>query len=256
MAHWVRFEKDGEAGFGTLDAEVITVHRGDMFSGATATGGRVSLGEVRLLTPCVPSKMICLWNNFRALAAKLAAPIPTAPLYLLKPTTSFIGSGEAVRRPPSYSGKIVFEGELGIVIGERLSDANEAEAATGIFGYTCVNDITAADIINADPSFPQWARAKGFDTFGAFGPAIATGLDVAGASIRTVLNGTERQNYPVADMIFPPARLVSLLSADMTLLPGDVIACGTSVGVGVMKEPGNVVEVSIDGIGTLSNTLA
>lgn len=256
MAHWVRFEKGGETGFGTLDAETITVHQGEMFSGSAATATRLSLGEVRLLAPCVPSKMICLWNNFRALAAKLNAPIPASPLYLLKPTTSFIGSGDVIRRPPSYSGKIVYEGELGIVIGKRLSNASEAEAAAGIFGYTCVNDVTAADIINADPSFPQWARAKGFDTFGAFGPVIATGLDVSGASIRTVLNGAERQNYPVADMVFPPARLVSLLSADMTLLPGDVIACGTSVGVGAMKDAVNVVEVSIDGIGTLSNTLS
>lgn len=255
MAHWVRFENGGEIGFGTLDRDVIVVHEGDMFAGAAATSRRLGLGDVRLLAPCAPSKMICLWNNFRALAAKLNAPIPAAPLFLLKPTTSFIGSGEAIRRPRSYSGKIVYEGELGIVIGKRLSDADETEAAAGIFGYTCVNDVTAADITNADPSFPQWARAKGFDTFGAFGPAIATGLDVANASVRTVLNGAERQNYPLSDMIFPPAKLVSLLSADMTLLPGDVVACGTSVGVGVMKEAVNVVEIVIDGIGTLSNTL-
>lgn len=256
MARWVRFEKQGEAGFGTLDGETVVVHRGDMFAGAMATDQRLALADVRLQAPCVPSKMICLWNNFRALAAKLNAAIPVAPLYLLKPVTSFIGPGDAIRRPPSYTGKIVYEGELGIVIGKPLSNASENEAAAGIFGYTCVNDVTAADIINADPAFPQWTRAKGFDTFGAFGPAIATGLDVETLSIRTVLNGAERQNYPVADMIFQPAKLVSLLSADMTLLPGDVIACGTSVGVGVMKEAVNTVEVVIDGIGTLSNTLA
>lgn len=256
MARWVRFEAGGEVGFGTLEGDAITVHQGDMLAGPAASGRTVKLGEVRLLAPCVPTKMICLWNNFRALAAKLNAAIPAAPLYLLKPTTSFIGPGDAIRRPSSYAGKIVYEGELGIVIGKRISNASEAEAAAAIFGYTCVNDVTAADIISADPAFPQWTRAKGFDTFGAFGPAIATGLDVSALSVRTVLNGAERQNYPLNDMIFPPARLVSLLSADMTLNPGDVIACGTSVGVGVMKEASNVVEVVIDGIGTLSNTLA
>lgn len=256
MARWVRFEVDGQAGFGTLDGDTITVHEGDMFAGSKPAGRQLELAEVRLLAPCAPSKMICLWNNFRALAAKLNAAVPVAPLYLLKPSTSFIGPGQAIRRPPSYAGKIVYEGELGIVIGKRLGNASESEAAAGIFGYTCVNDVTAADIITADPAFPQWTRAKGFDTFGCFGPAIATGLDASVLSVRTLLNGAERQNYPLNDMVFPPAKLVSLLSADMTLLPGDVIACGTSVGVGVMKDASNVVEVVIDGIGTLSNTLA
>ena len=148
---------------------------------------------------------------------------------------------------------MVYEGELGIVIGKRCSGISEAEAAAHIFGYTCVNDITAADILNRDPSFPQWARAKSFDGFGPFGPAIATGLDPAGLSIRTILNGAERQNYPVSDMIFSPHQLVSLISHDMTLEPGDLICCGTSVGVGVMKEPVNSVTIAIEGIGELHN---
>ena len=127
------------------------------------------------------------------------------------------------------------------------------EAPDHIFGYTCVNDVTAADIINKNPTFAQWTRAKSFDGFGAFGPVIATGLDPAGLRVRTVLDGQERQNYPVSDMILPPARLVSLISQDMTLLPGDLIACGTSIGVGTMKNPTNTVEVSIEGVGTLEN---
>ena len=131
--------------------------------------------------------------------------------------------------------------------------ASEAEAADAIFGYTCINDVTAADLINKNPTFAQWVRAKSFDTFGVFGPVVATGLDPMTLTIKTMLNGEERQNYPVSDMYFPPVTLVALISRDMTLEPGDVIACGTSVGVGVMKEPKNVVEVIIDGIGTLSN---
>ncbi len=255
MAVWVRFADGEREGFGMLSGETISVHEGDMFTGAKPTGEQKSLGAVRLAIPCHPSKMICLWNNFHALAAKLGVAEPAEPLYLLKAPSAFMGTGEAIRRPPSYNGKIVYEGELGIVIGKPCSNASEAQAADAIFGYTCINDVTAADIISKDPTFAQWARAKSFDTFGIFGPAIATGLDPAKLNVRTVLNGAERQNYPLSDMIFQPAALVSALSRDMTLLPGDVIACGTSLGVGVMKEAQNVVEVSIEGIGTLSNTL-
>ena len=156
-------------------------------------------------------------------------------------------------RPPSYDGRVVYEGELGIVIGKPCSNASEAEAADAIFGYTCVNDITAGDIITRDSTFAQWVRAKSFDGFGPFGPVIATDIDPATLVVKTLLNGDERQNYPVADMVFPPARLVSLISRDMTLLPGDLICCGTSLGVGAMKEAENDVRVSIEGIGCLEN---
>jgi 2-keto-4-pentenoate hydratase/2-oxohepta-3-ene-1,7-dioic acid hydratase in catechol pathway len=146
----------------------------------------------------------------------------------------------------------VYEGELGIVIGHECCRAGEAEAEAAIFGYTCVNDVTALDLLQADPSFPQWARAKGCDTFGPVGPAIATGLDPAALTVRTLLNGRERQGYPVADMILPPRRIVSLLSQEMTLHPGDLIACGTSIGVLPMR-PGMEVSVVIEGIGALTN---
>ena len=128
----------------------------------------------------------------------------------------------------------------------------EAEAARAIFGYTCVNDVTALDLLHEDASFAQWARAKSCDTFGPVGPLIATGLDPSALTVRTLLNGRERQNYPVSDMILPPARIVSLLSREMTLVPGDLIACGTSLGVLPLR-PGAEVSVTIDGIGTLTN---
>jgi len=254
MTAWIRFESDGQTGFGTLEGDTIRVHGGDMFAGATPTGESVELGQVKPLIPCVPSKMICLWNNFHALAEKLGVEKPEEPLYLLKAPSAFLAGGETIRRPESYDGPVVYEGELGIVIGKRCSGIGEDQAADCIFGYTCINDVTAFAIINKDSTFAQWTRAKSFDTFGVFGPVIATDVDPQAVSVRTVLNGDERQNYPISDMIFPPHRLVSMLSRDMTLMPGDVVACGTSVGVGSMKQPENTVEVSIDGIGTLSNT--
>ncbi len=253
MARWMRFAQGGRTGFGTLEDGNIAVHKGDMFAGPVATSETLALEVATVLTPCVPGKMVALWNNFHALAAKLKLSPPEEPLYFLKANTSFLAAGQSIRRPASYDGKVIYEGELGIVIGKTCRGVPEAAAAEHIFGYTCINDVTAVDLLNKDPSFAQWTRAKGFDTFGVFGPVIATGLDPAALTIRTVLNGEERQNYPVSDMIFPPARLVSRISQDLTLEPGDVIACGTSLGVGSMKEVSNTVEVTIEGIGTLSN---
>ncbi|MFQ5775812.1 MAG: fumarylacetoacetate hydrolase family protein [Kiloniellaceae bacterium] len=254
MTRWIRFRHGDRVGFGTLEADTILECEGDMFAGPAATGRTLALSEVSVLTPSEPSKMIALWNNFHALAEKLNLPRPEEPLYFLKAGNSFQATERTIRRPKAYTGKVVYEGELGIVIGKACKEVPEAQIEPYIFGYTCINDVTAVELINKDPTFAQWVRAKSFDGFGAFGPVVATGLDPMKLSVRTVLNGAERQNYPVSDMIHPPARLVSLLSHDMTLYPGDVIACGTSVGVGSMKEPRNVVEVSIEGIGTLRNT--
>ena len=253
MQTWVRYESGGKTGFGTLDGETISVYSGDMFSNPTPTGDKVSLAQVKLLTPCVPGKMLLLWNNFNALASKLGVAIPTEPLYLLKPGTAFIADGETVKKPNTYDGKVVYEGELAIVIGKRCKEVTEDQAKDYIFGYTCSNDVTAGEIIQKDPTFAQWTRAKGFDTFGSFGPGIVTGIDNPNTLvIKTILNGQERQNYPVSDMVFTPHKLVSMLSQDMTLEPGDIISCGTSVGVGSMK-PGSTVEVIIDGVGRLVN---
>ena len=254
MTQWVRFERKGRIGFGTLQEGKINIYTGDMFAAPKPIGDSVKLADVRVLTPCEPSKMIGLWNNFHQLAAKNNFKEPAEPLYFLKAPNSFAAHDTPIERPKSYKGKVVYEGELGIVIGKRCSMISEGEAGDYIFGYTCCNDVTAADLLNKDPSFPQWARAKSFDTFGMFGPVITTGVDPMRLRIRTVLNGKERQNYPVEDMFFPPHKLVALLSRDMTLLPGDVISCGTSLGAGVMADAENVVEVIIDGVGTLSNT--
>ncbi|MEK7191271.1 MAG: fumarylacetoacetate hydrolase family protein [Pseudomonadota bacterium] len=250
--HWIRFERAGQTGFGTLRDGVIQIHEGDMFTSPRATNATVPLADVTLLTPCVPTKMVALWNNYHALAAKLNLTAPAEPLYLLKSPSSFLAGGQTIRVPASYTGKVVYEGELGIVIGKRTANVSEADAAQYIFGYTCSNDVTAGELIQKDPTFAQWTRAKSFDTFGVFGPVIATDVNPLDLHVKTLLDGKERQNYPVSDMVFKPAQIVSLISRDMTLYPGDVISCGTSVGVGSMK-PGSKIEIVIDGIGTLSN---
>ena len=252
MPHWIRVQHQGRERFGLLEGDSVHLHSGSPLGEHATTGESVALRDAKVLTPVTPGKMVALWNNFRALAAKLGNPIPPEPLYFLKANNSFLAHEETIRVPASYPGKVVYEGELGIVIGKRCTAVSEADAPGHIFGYTCINDVTAAELINKDATFAQWTRAKSFDTFGVFGPAIATGIDPAALSVKTILNGQERQNYPVADMIFPPAALVALISRDMTLEPGDVIACGTSVGVGSMK-PGSTVSIVIEGIGTLTN---
>jgi 2-keto-4-pentenoate hydratase/2-oxohepta-3-ene-1,7-dioic acid hydratase in catechol pathway len=252
MTLWVRFLRGERAEFGTVEDGQVSVHVGEMLAVARPTGETLPAEGLHLLAPVTPGKFIGLWNNFFALAEKQGNAIPDVPLYFLKATSSIIGHETGFRAPASYTGRVVYEGELGIVIGQPCTNVDEATAAAHIFGYTCVNDITAAELFG-DPVFPQWARAKSCDGFGPIGPAIATGLDPAGLVVRTLLNGRERQAYPVADMIFPPARIVSLISREMTLHPGDLITCGTSLGVLPMR-PGMVVEVAIEGIGTLRNT--
>ncbi|RAI59925.1 fumarylacetoacetate hydrolase family protein [Roseicella frigidaeris] len=255
MALWVRFAHGDATGFGRLEDGRIAVHAGELFAGAAPTGESLDLAAVRLLAPVRPGAFLGLWNNFHAAAAKQGNAIPEFPLYFLKNPGSVIGPGEPIRPPAGYAGKVLYEGELGLVIGRELRDADEAEAAAAIFGLTCVNDVTALDLLFADASFPQWARAKGCDSFGPIGPAIATGLDWQALSVTVALNGRVRQDYPLSDMILPPARIVSLISREMTLRPGDVIACGTSLGALPMR-PGMQVEVTIEGIGTLANPFA
>jgi 2-keto-4-pentenoate hydratase/2-oxohepta-3-ene-1,7-dioic acid hydratase in catechol pathway len=248
---WVRFEHASKVGFGTLVGDWVHQRQGDMFGTSEATGTVFALRDVKLLIPIEPSKVIALWNNFRALGEKLNLPVPAEPLYLLKAPNSYLAPGETMRKP-RCDGKVVFEGELGIVIGKTCTAVAEAKALDHVFGYTCANDVTVADILNRDASFAQWARAKGFDTFCPMGPVVATGLDPTTLTVTTLLNGEVRQNYPISDMRFSVQQLVSLISFDMTLHRGDVILCGTSVGVGSMK-PGSLVEVEISGIGKLSN---
>jgi len=252
---WVRFAHGGTARFGTLLGDAVQPHAGDMFGVATPEGAPIALDTITLLPSVTPRLFIGLWNNFHAAAAKQGNTIPEHPLWFAKSPGSVVGPDAPIPLPAGYEGRVLYEGELGVVIGQRVSRADEATAAAAIFGLTCVNDVTALDWLNADPAFPQWARAKGCDGFGPVGPCIATGLDWRDLTVRVALNGRERQNYRCDDMILSPARIVAALSHDLTLEPGDLIACGTSLGALPMR-PGMVVEVTIDGIGTLRNVFA
>jgi 2-keto-4-pentenoate hydratase/2-oxohepta-3-ene-1,7-dioic acid hydratase in catechol pathway len=256
MTQWARFKSaGGRVGFGVLEEDRIVEYEGDLFDEPRPTGAAIPRETMTLLCPCAPTKIVALWNNFHALAAKLGKQEPNHPLFLIKPGSSAAGPGDPIRRPASYKGKIAYEGELGIVIGRHCKDVPESEAANYIFGYTCVNDVTAAEVLNEDVNFPQWCRSKGYDTFSCLGPVIVPNLDWSQARVITRLDGVERQNYALSDMIFSPAEQVSRISHDMSLLPGDVIACGTSLGVGSIKD-GSTVEITIDGIGSLVNALA
>jgi len=255
VALWARYrDEQGVEGFGLLQNNgSIQAFAGDMFNSPVPSGASILQSSVRLLTPTRPSKVIALWNNLHAVARKLNLAVPAEPHYFVKTPNSYLNPLETIRRPKSCDGKVGFEGELGVVIGKTCKEVAELDAASHIFGYTCVNDVGIFEIVNRNPAFPQWTRGKNFDTFCPMGPVVATGLDPGTLVVKSVLNGQERQNYPVSDMIFSPARLVSLISQDMTLFAGDVISCGTSIGAGSMQ-PGSTIEIEITGIGKLSNT--
>lgn len=248
---WVRFKDGDAAGFGVLQGDQIHICEGDMFAGATVTKHLLPIASVKLLMPVQPTKVIALWNNFKALGEKLRLDVPAEPLYFLKPPNSWLNPEEVIMQP-SQGGKIVFEGELAVVIGKVATAVSEQDAMQYVFGYTCLNDVTHADILNRDASFTQWVRSKGFDTFCPFGPAVVTDLDPQLLVVKTILNSSVRQEFPISDMRFSVAQLVSRISHDMTLMPGDLISCGTSLGVGSMK-PGSDIKIDIAGIGILSN---
>ncbi len=255
MRHWVRYEYQRRVGFGRLEGEVVRPCEGTVFAPNLVDCKAVPLKEVSLLIPVVPTKMIALWNNYRALAKIKGLKHPKTPLYIIKPPNSYLASGQRIRRPRAYDGEVFFEGELGIVIGRHTSRVPASRARDCIFGYTCVNDVTAFSLLKEEPGFDQWTRAKGFDTFGCFGPFIAQTSTPENFRVVARVNGKQVQNYAISDMILPPEVIVSKLSHDMSLCPGDVICVGTSSGLGPMPD-GCEVEVRIDGIGTLSNTFS
>lgn len=196
----------------------------------------------------VPSKIIGIGQNYRAHAAEMGKPIPEEPLMFLKPRSAMVPEGTAIERPSGYD-RVDYEGELGVVIGQRACRISREAALDHVLGYTCINDVTVRDLQKKDV---QFTRAKGFDTFCPIGPRIVAGLDPTNLRIQTRVNGVVKQDSSTSDMIFDVATLVAFCSEHMTLEVGDVISTGTPAGVGNLA-PGDVVEIEIEGIGVLKN---
>ncbi|MEU7585223.1 fumarylacetoacetate hydrolase family protein [Micromonospora sp. NPDC049230] len=244
---------EGEAGAGPEGLTIAEIE-GHPFGKLSFSGARWALSDVRLLSPILPSKVVCVGRNYADHAAELGNEVPKEPLLFLKPSTSVIGPRDAIRLP-IFSKQVEHEAELAVVIGAPgARRADRAAAERAIFGYTCANDVTARDLQRSDG---QWTRAKGFDSFCPIGPWITTGLDVSDLEIRCEVgrNPEEmevRQLGRTKDMVFDVPGLVSYISHVMTLLPGDVVLTGTPAGVSPLVE-GDTVTVRIEGIGELSN---
>jgi 2-keto-4-pentenoate hydratase/2-oxohepta-3-ene-1,7-dioic acid hydratase in catechol pathway len=246
----VRFSDSVRIQYGILDGESIRTIVEQPNRGIKETGENFSLDAATLLVPCLPGKIIALGTNYRRHADELGMKVPEEPLIFLKPGTSVIGPDEEIIYP-AMSRQVDYEGELGVVIGKLTWRVSEEEALDCVMGYTCFNDVTARDLQQRDG---QWTRAKSFDTFSPVGPYIETSLDPRSLLVETYLNGELKQSGRTSDMVFGVAKIVSFISHVMTLVPGDIIATGTPVGVGPML-PGDTVEVKIEGIGTLKNTV-
>ncbi|GAA1833005.1 fumarylacetoacetate hydrolase family protein [Agromyces salentinus] len=248
-----RFSHGESISFGILDEEedeLVVLKADPMFAGYEPTGQRVPLADATLLAPVIPrSKVVAVGKNYRDHAAEMGGEAPAEPLLFLKPNTSVIGTADIIVLPPQ-SEQVEHEGELAVVIGRVAKNVAEADAASVIFGYTVANDVTARDLQRRDG---QWSRAKGFDTFCPLGPVIDTELDLAEGIIQTRVNGEVRQQAPLSDMVHSIPAIIAYASSVFTLLPGDVILTGTPAGVGPLGD-GDVVEVTVSGLGTLTNT--
>jgi len=237
---------------GSTEGLTVAEIDGHPFGQIRFTGQRWAVADVRLLSPILPSKVVCVGRNYAEHAAEHGAEVPTEPLLFLKPSTSVIGPRDVVRLPPQ-SKRVEHEAELAVVIGAPgARRVDRATATKAIFGYSCANDVTARDLQGSDG---QWTRAKGFDSFCPLGPWIVTDVDPADLEVRCEVNDEVRQLGRTKDMVFDPATLVSYVSHVMTLLPGDVVLTGTPAGVSPIVE-GDVVTVRIEGIGALANPVA
>lgn len=257
-----RYEHNGQVRYGLIEesesGEVIGRSIASLpasiydFSGGETV--EVPLNSARLLAPVSPTKIVCVGRNYREHAKELNHEVPKEPLIFLKPPSAVLAPSGTILRPTALSQRVDHEGELGVVIGKLCHGIREGQDVREfILGYTCVNDVTARDLQNKDG---QWSRAKGFDTFCPIGPVIVSGLDPwAGLRVQTRVNGELRQNGTTADFIFPLDVIMRYISQVMTLEPGDVIATGTPAGVSPLKA-GDMVEVTVEGVGTLSNSVA
>lgn len=262
---YCRFQWNGQAQYGLVESVagrdaivriLVTPPEeadGDMESLRTRRIEAIPLAEAALLPPVRPSKIVCIGRNYREHAAELGHEVPKEPLLFLKATSALLPPSGTVRRP-KISSRVDYEGELGVVIGKTCyQPAADADIRQYILGYTCVNDVTARDLQNKDG---QWSRAKGFDTFCPVGPIVTDEIDPwAGIQVETRVNGEVKQSGNTRDLIFTLDAVIRHIAQAMTLYPGDLIPSGTPSGVGPVVA-GDKMEVSVEGIGTLRNTVA
>jgi len=248
---YIRFTHNNQEKEGFLDNGTVRVLNGRMLEGGTPGTETVPLDNIKLLAPCQPSKVVCVGLNYKDHAEEMNMEMPKEPLLFMKPSTSVIGHNDPIIAPPQ-SKQLDYEGELAIVIGRQAKDVNANDAGDYIFGYSCANDFTARDLQLGDK---QWTRGKSFDTFCPIGPGIVPTINERDARIALTVNGELRQSSNLNQLIFSTHEIVSYVSAQMTLLPGDVILTGTPHGVGPVVV-GDTMSISIDGIGVLTNKLA
>ncbi|MFC1907805.1 fumarylacetoacetate hydrolase family protein [Chloroflexota bacterium] len=244
----VRFTVGNKAKYGILNGESIQGIEDKPYRHIKPSDDHYKLSKVKLLSPCLPSKIVALGLNYHSHAKELKTPLPNAPLIFLKPSTAVIGPEENISYPSS-SHRVDYEGELGVVIKKMSWRVSKKDALDYVLGYTCFNDITARDLQYSDK---QWTRAKSFDTFAAVGPCIETELDPGNTPVETYLNGELKQRGNTNDLVYSVIELINFTTHVMTLLPGDIIATGTPSGIGPMY-PGDTVEIKIKPIGTLRN---
>ena len=249
VTKYVRYSQHGATSFGILAGDTIRELRGDLFANPKPTGRRLKLGDVQLLAPCEPSKVIAVGLNYKTHIGD--RPAAEYPGLFAKMPTSIIANGADIVLPADAK-NVHYEGEMVIVIGKRAKNVPLEDAKSYVFGVTAGNDVSERDWQKSDL---QWFRAKGSDTFGPLGPAIATGVNYDDLLLQTRLNGEVVQSQRTSDLIFPVARIVSYVSRYVTLLPGDIIYTGTPGTTRQMK-PGDVVEVELEGVGVLRNTVA
>jgi 2-keto-4-pentenoate hydratase/2-oxohepta-3-ene-1,7-dioic acid hydratase in catechol pathway len=246
-----RFSLNGEIRFGSVVENQLSLFAGNPLVSQELSGQTVSLDQVQLLAPVAPSKVICIGMNYAAHAAEISQDVPDEPLMFFKPISSIIGPGESIVLP-HQSDQVELEVELAIVIGKEAKNIAKSEVKSHIFGYTIGNDVTARDIQFSDL---QWARSKGFDTFCPLGPWIETEFDPIGKRLDSRVQGELRQHAVTKDMIFDVETIVSFVSQNLTLLPGDVILTGSPAGISRITH-GDEVECEIEGIGVLRNLVA
>jgi 2-keto-4-pentenoate hydratase/2-oxohepta-3-ene-1,7-dioic acid hydratase in catechol pathway len=248
---YARFEYQGKSHYGIVEGDEIRELQGSILENHRETGVSYSAGDVNLLPPIAPTKIVCIGQNYLEHIKEIGATPPEEPLFFLKPPSTLIGPGEAIVYPRNAT-RVDYEGELAIVIKTKMKDVPELKAKEYVLGYSCFNDVTERDLVAKSPF--NLTLAKSFDTFSCFGPYIESDMDPDNVQVRTYLNGELKQNDNTRNCVFKVSRLLSYLSQCLTLFAGDIVITGTPKGIAPMR-PGDLVEVEVEGIGRLANRI-